>query len=612
MYVLTEEGGAFKVAKVMSEAASSMQVEFLSGKRSKLKANHVLLRFEKAIPDLIEQAKAMAESFDIDFMWECCGEGEFTFAEFAADYFGHEPTVLENTAIAMRLHSAPIYFNRKGKGKYKAATAEVLKAALAGLEKKRLIQEKIDTYIIALSAFELPEGIQKQLDMLLYAPDKNAPEYKALDEAAHQTHLSHLKLLEKVGAIPSAHDYHLGAFLREFFPKGEAFPDGELVNDFEHLPLADVKAFSIDDSTTTEIDDAFSFAVLEDGLTRIGIHIAAPALGVLPDSALNTEMLKRMSTVYMPGHKITMMPESVVKVFSLDEGQTRPALSLYLDVNDDFEIVRRDTKLERITIGDNLRHDDLEPYFNAETLEADSGHAYWQPCLFLFRLAESLEKGRGKYDSSRLPQTDYNFYVNDGIVKIVGRQRGAPMDKLVAELMIEANQHWGGLLATHSVPGLYRVKNGGKVFMTTVAEPHEGLGVKQYAWSTSPLRRAVDMINQRQLIAVLTNAKPFHSAQNDELMQTAKQFEMTYNAYGEFQMRMERYWCCQYLIQEGIEQVQATVWRENLVRLEGMHFITKVPSLPELKAGTEVSLKIYHIDLLLINVDCKFDVVVDE
>ena len=378
MQVLIEEGGAFKVAKVMSEAASSLQVEFLSGKRSKIKANHVLLRFENPVPNLLDEAKAMAETFDIDFMWECCGEDEFTFGEFAADYFGREPSVLESTAIAMRLHSAPIYFNRKGKGKYKAATEEILKAALAGLEKKRLIQEQITAYAEDLKAFSLPDGIAARLDMLLYAPDKNAIEYKAVDQAASEVNLSHLKLLQKAGAISSEHDYHLGAFLREYFPDGEGFPAADVATDWSDLPVADVQAFSIDDSTTTEIDDAFSFAKQDDGLTKIGIHIAAPALGVLPDTPLDAEVLKRMSTVYMPGHKITMLPEQVGKTFSLDEGQTRPALSLYLYVTQDYEIVQRDTKLELITIKDNLRHDDLEPYFNEDTLEADSGHAYWQ------------------------------------------------------------------------------------------------------------------------------------------------------------------------------------------------------------------------------------------
>jgi exoribonuclease-2 len=376
--------------------------------------------------------------------------------------------------------------------------------------------------------------------------------------------------------------------------------------------LAEVEAFSIDDTTTTEIDDAFSIKTLADGSTQVGIHIAAPALGIAVDSPLDVEIMKRLSTVYMPGNKITMLPEDAIRPYSLDAGEIKPVLSLYLKVQPDLTISQRDTKVERIRIADNLRHDTLEPYFNEETLAADSGHPYWGKLLFLFNLAESLEKARGKHDPNRPIQIDYNFYVNAGRVSIVGRRRGAPMDKLVAELMIEANNQWGALLAAHEVPGLYRAQTGGKVFMTTKAEPHQGLGVAQYAWSTSPLRRAVDLINQRQLISTVLNSEPPYTSNNDVLLGHMRNFELAHQAYNEFQTRMERYWCLQYLIQEAIENVHGFVWRDNLVRLDDMPYITKVYGLPELKAGTRVSLQIQEVDTLQMELRTKFIGVLEE
>ncbi len=85
-----------------------------------------------------------------------------------------------------------------------------------------------------------------------------------------------------------------------------------------------------------------------------------------------------------------------------------------------------------------------------------------------------------------------------------------------------------------------------------------------------------------------------------------RQFDITYNAYNEFQTRMERYWCLQYLIQEKLEEVSATVWRENLVRLDALPYITKVHSLPETPAGTRVRLQIKRVDPLLMELDTKF------
>ncbi len=183
------------------------------------------------------------------------------------------------------------------------------------------------------------------------------------------------------------------------------------------------------------------------------------------------------------------------------------------------------------------------------------------------------------------------------------------MDKLVAELMIEANSHWGGLLAEHNVPGIYRAQNGGKVYMTVKAEPHQGLGVNQYSWSTSPLRRAVDLVNQRQIIAVVNQEEPSYKQNSDELAVVMRNFDQTYNAYNEFQGRMERYWCLQYLLQEDIKEVAATVWRENLVRVDNMPLMVKVHGMPELPSGSRVVIEIQKVDTLLVELDSRFKAV---
>ncbi len=606
MNVFYEEEGSFKVASVMTENPGSMQVESVSGKRSKIKSANVLLKFDGAMAGFMEQAQLEAESLAADFLWECCGEEEFGFEEIAAEYYGGKPTPVQAAATAIALHAAPMYFYRKGKGRYKAAPEENLKAALVAQERKRLQAEKVAEYVEELKAHRLPADFTPKLDMLTYEPDKNTLEWKALDEAATATNLSHIQLLQACGGIASAHDYHFGAFLREYFPGGVQFPSHAPVAVPDDLPQADVEAFSIDDSTTTEIDDAFSVTDLPNGNTSIGIHIAAPSLGVLPGSELDAVAMKRLSTVYMPGNKITMLPESAIEPYSLTEGHWRPALSLYLEVAPDFSIVGNQSRVELVKVAENLRHDTLEPHFNEDTLTEHSGHSHWERLLALHQLAEAMEKSRGKYDPNRAPQVDYSFYVEDGKVRIVERKRGSPMDKLVAELMIHANAHWGGMLAENGLPGIYRAQSGGKVYMTTAAEPHQGLGVAQYAWSTSPLRRAVDLINQRQMIALLQGTEVPYPKGSEALTDAMRAFDLTYNAYNEFQTRMERYWCLQYLIQEGIQEIDATVWRENLVRLDGMFFITKVHSLPEMAAGERVRLKIERVDPLLMELHSRF------
>jgi exoribonuclease-2 len=102
-----------------------------------------------------------------------------------------------------------------------------------------------------------------------------------------------------------------------------------------------------------------------------------------------------------------------------------------------------------------------------------------------------------------------------------------------------------------------------------------------------------------------------YNAADGKLNVIIRNFDQTYSTYSEFQTRMERYWCLQYLIQEKLTEVTATVWRDNLVRIDGMFYITKVPSLPELKVGSKVLLEIKHIDTLLMDLNCKFKGVIE-
>ncbi len=205
--------------------------------------------------------------------------------------------------------------------------------------------------------------------MLLYREDKNTLEYKALEKACAETGLLPARLLEQCGAIPDSHDFHYRRFILEHFPRGTDF---DIVGGFacDHdLPLAKVEAFSIDDASTTEIDDAFSVERLPNGNWQIGIHIAAPALGFGPGSDLDNVALRRLSTIYMPGRKITMLPDDVVNCFTLNEGTANPALSMYLEVTpEEYAIERIESRVERVHIATNLRHDTLEPMFNTETL----------------------------------------------------------------------------------------------------------------------------------------------------------------------------------------------------------------------------------------------------
>jgi len=627
MNLFFEESGDFKVGTMMSQAGEAYQVEMASGKRSKVKIKDVLLQYEKPSPtDLMEQAKAVAAEIDLDFLWEVAGEEEFGFAELGAEYFGHAPLPAEAAGLILSLHSAPIYFYKKGRGRYKAAPEQSLRAAQAGIEKKKqqaLVQAQ---YVEELKANKLPESMKNIVMQLLFKPDKNSIEYKAMEAACSELHTNPQRLMLAAGGVASPKALHMAKFLFESFPRGAGFPDVPVPVPPTNLPLADVKAFSIDDVTTTEIDDAFSVTRLADGNVKIGIHIAAPGLGIKPDDAVDKMARARMSTVYMPGDKITMLPDSIVEAFTLAEGKTCPALSLYATLNPaDWSVIATETRAEMVPIASNLRHNDLDDLVNEETLASGAGeYAHKEELGLIWQWAQVLEAARMvKREGFGLKpeqnnRVDFNFYVENDIVTVSRRKRGAPLDKIVAELMIFANSTWGKLMHDHGVPGIYRSQGQGvggwaakmQVRMVTHAAPHQGLGVDQYAWSTSPLRRYTDLVNQWQILACASHGvtaplvAPF-KPRDANLFAIVSAFDAAYAAYNDHQQNMERYWCLRWLGQQDARQVEAVVLKDEVLRLVEIPLIIRLPGMPPVARGAQVRLDILRWDEVDLTIEAR-------
>ena len=632
MHALFEEAGKFMAGRILSEADTSAQVELDSGKRVKVKAANVLLKFEKPAPaELIAQAQAVAETIELDLAWEFAPEDEFGFADLARDYFSENATLAQQAGALFRLYDAPHYFRRAGKGRFKKASADVVQQALAAIEKKKALLAQIDDWAAALGRGECPQPIRDQLYKILFRPDKNAPEYKAVVEASRATHTAPLDLLQQSGAIDSAYQFHWKRFLFENFPKGTGFPALTAPQPPDDLPLAPVQAYSIDDSHTTEIDDALSVQGLGSGTVTVGIHIAAPGLAIVPGTPLDQLGRNRLSTVYMPGYKITMLPDEVVQIYTLDEGRANPAVSLYVTVDEaTLAITGTETRLERVPVVANLRHDQLDHIVTAQWLSDPSIEVENTPeslsnlrsqLSFLHQFAQNLkaqrEVVRGKPENFTRP--DYNFKLvrdskgePDGSeqVQITTRQRGAPLDLIVAEAAIVANSTWGLMLADHGVPGIYRsqasMAPGVKVRMGTKALPHAGLGVKAYAWSTSPLRRYTDLVNQWQIIACAKHGKtaalaaPFKPKDAD-LFSIISSFDAAYSAYNGYQAGMERFWTLKYVEQNGITELNATVFKEGpggsfLVRADDLPLVFPVLGAQNLPRGARLKVKLGAVD----------------
>lgn len=640
MFVLFEESGKFLGGRVLSQADSSAQIELDSGKRVKVKRAQIVLEFAQPKPaDLLAQAGQLAVEIDVQLLWEFAPQEEFGFQDVAKDYFQDPATLEQQAATLLALFNAPHYFRRAGvvKGRFKKAPAEIVQQALAAIEKKARIQAQIDDWAQALQQGQCPPPVQEQLYKILFKPDKNAPEYKAVVQASKAAQLPPLELLQQAGAIHSAYEFHWQRFLFEFFPKGTDFPDLQApsVADEADLPLAQCTAFSVDDASTTEIDDALSVTGLGTGQVTLGVHIAAPGLAVQPGDAIDALARQRLSTVYMPGYKITMLPESIVRHYTLEAGAPRAALSFYATF-DEITLALTDvqSRIERVSVVDNLRHNALEETVTADWLAqpADTPEAIeplqrHRPALaFLWRLAQHLkaqrEVVRGKPETFARPDFTFRLLRDEALqdtlpdgsetVQIDIRQRGAPLDLMVSEAMILVNHHWGQLLANYGVPGIYRsqaaLAPGVKVRMGTKALPHAGLGVPCYAWSTSPLRRYVDLLNQWQIIAAIRNSAtaalvaPF-KPKDAALFGIISAFDAAYRGYGSYQASMERFWTLQHIQRNGITELDCSVLRDDLVRANTLPLVINVLGATGLPRNAQVRVRLGGINLMALDVN---------
>ena len=420
----------------------------------------------------LESARTRAAQLNIENLWRAAN-GDILSAEELAQRVGAS-SAADSLAVLQAVLDNPAYFRRR-EGRLAPAAESVLHKVRAALSRRAAEIESERQILIQIESGTPPPEIKSQCAQLLCGEGKNTPMYRAVKKAAGgERHMP--KWLVARGVCADARECWDLIFTHRWLARPQSVP----------LTLADLpaaapttRAFSIDDVGTFEVDDAFSVRVDAGGEWIIGIHIAAPAL----DDALFADgnyYERRLTSVYFPDGKHPMLSAAYINAYSLMAGGTPPALSLYCHFNPlTGQITNTQTRLEKVPIVQNYCPEDFDDGAPSE-IAAD----YKMLCDFVDALSPLPERVR----------TDFRIVPAPPQVKIMERRFAG---LLVEKLMRYVNAAWGQQIVGQG--GLYR--NGGALLPRP--DPNN-----IYAWLSSPLRRYVDLANQRLLLSQLQLASP--------------------------------------------------------------------------------------------------------
>ena len=245
------------------------------------------------------------------------------------------------------------------------------------------------------------------------------------------------------------------AALRE----AQACRPATLADDPGRLDLRAVQSFTIDGRDAKDFDDAVSLERLENGHTRLGVHIADVGHYVPQGSALDREAFLRGTSVYFPGRVLPMLPEQLSNgVCSLRPGEDKFTLSALMEMDEDGSVVG--LRLERtITCSDaRLVYDDVNALFDGDPIQRQTMAPLADTLLAMRALARRIRAAREAQGAIDFDAEEPKFVMDEQgePVEIIARERGEA-ERMIEDFMLTANSCVAKFAREHGVPLLYRV-----------------------------------------------------------------------------------------------------------------------------------------------------------
>ena len=546
--------------------------------------------------DLLEKLKQkeaerirLKEQIEVKELWELVQDEEESFDHkyLAHLVFGETITEDHCSALVRALFENRLYFKMKN-GCFLPFSKEKVEQIIRRREEEASKAEKLKQGSRWLK--EIEEGNEPKdppfksdivhllIQLVLYGND--APDYKYGKELLSNAGISDIRqargLLVKLGEWEEDENLALlRSGVETTFTKAQLEAadrlSGQQADFANREDLRDLPCITIDGPLTEDFDDAISFRIVGDEL-HVGVHIADVAGAIPADSVLDLAAAERASSQYLPRRQIPMFPADLSRdVLSLRQGRDSNAISLLTRFDKTGALLDYRFTPSVIHIAQQLIYEDVN-----ETLEGDP--------LFkeMHRFSQRLQNKRMREGALNLSLSDLEVKFNGGLsLELV--EQDTPSRTIIAECMILYNWLAAKFCMENEIPILFRTQanpgdrlpldeNGylyyvfqqrrklSPLHVRTKPGPHSGLGVEMYIHATSPIRRYLDLVNQRQIRNYLLHENLIYSVKM--LKQIRISTEPIIKSLGMINRSRIRYWILKYLHQHRGRRLKALVLDE--------------------------------------------------
>lgn len=586
------EQGKFICALVVGGSGKRLHLFNQNGREVNLPASRVLYLNRDRIPDTMprtqiqeilrdtsELRRNIAIPVSLQELWQLVvDEGGLSFSTiFLADIcFGGHASDDEAAALLRAVFNDRLYFKYKN-GELLAHTPEAVAQLLAKREEEARREAILAGGAAAIRELWAGKTIAIPPDCLellrdYYLFDKEADNFlmarELLKRAGLTTPHAIFHLLVKCGQwseheniplmraqLPLDFSAEAKAQAREIIARLGSEDFSGKRDDLRGLPI-----FTVDGPSTRDFDDALHVTRLADGNFEVGIHISDVAHSIIPGSPLYREAEARTTSLYFADSTVPMLPPELSEgALSLLAGQDRAALSYIVTLTPagvlvDYRIVKSVINVKR-----QLTYEEAETLLSSDS-----------DLQNLVRLSRCLYDNRIEAGALFIPIPDVvcRFGADGAVERIDLMPVDTPMRLMVAEFMVLTNSLAARFLADRQEPGLFRSQGPARkrffkwpdndIFilfrqrrflsrgiLDTTPKRHDGVGVEQYTTTTSPIRRLLDLVMQRQISGILAG----RGAQFSELdlRGIANLISAAQSRLNRVCQQRHRYWLLRYL-----------------------------------------------------------------